>query len=143
MVAAALAAAVMRVLPKLVEVELNHEGKGQSSKPNKISPIGKGLALPSSTEIEVLAGDRLIWTTNNRELGLASRSLAGVLKIDLEDITMKDDHTTGTLVSDNPRAKAPPTASCSTCTAPRIPCPPSRVAGNRLGNPKSALINTF
>ena len=63
---------------------------------------GKGLALSSPAKIEVRAGDRLIWTTNNRELGIANGSAVDVLRIDRSDLTLRDATATRTLAPDNP-----------------------------------------
>lgn len=44
----------------------------------------------------------LIWTTNNRELGIANGSQVDVLRIDRNGLTLRDANATVTLAPDNP-----------------------------------------
>ena len=93
---------VAKIDPKSGEVELKRGDKTHRIKPETLATNGKGLALSSPTEIEVRAGDRLIWTTNNRELGIANGSPVDVLRIDRNSLTMRDAAATRTLATDNP-----------------------------------------
>ena len=93
---------VSRIDPKTGEVELKRGDKIHWLKPESLTTKGKGLALSSPTEIEVRAGDRLIWTTNNRELGIANGSQVDVVRIDRNGITLRDANATVTLAPDNP-----------------------------------------
>ena len=87
--------------PKSGEVELKRGDRTHRIKPETLATNGKGLALSSPTEIEVRAGDRLIWTTNNRELGIANGSQVDVLRIDRSGLTLHDANATRTLSPDN------------------------------------------
>ena len=91
-----------RINQRTGEVELKRGNKTHRFKPETFATNGKGLALSSPTEIEVRAGDRLIWTTNNRELGIANGSPVDVLRIDRDGITLRDANATVTLAPDNP-----------------------------------------
>ncbi len=93
---------VAKIDPKSGEVELKRGDKTHRIKPETLATNGKGLALSSPTEIEVRAGDRLIWTTNNRELGIANGSQVDVVRIDRNGITLRDAEATRTLAPDNP-----------------------------------------
>ena len=91
-----------RIDPKTGEVELKRGDKVHRFNPESLATNGKGLALSSPAEIEVRAGDRLIWTTNNRELGIANGSPVDVLRIDRGGITLRDAEATRTLAPGNP-----------------------------------------
>ena len=93
---------VGRIDPKTGEVELKRGDKVHRFNPESLATNGKGLALSSPAEIEVRAGDRLIWTTNNRELGIANGSPVDVLRIDRYGLTLRDAEATRTLAPDNP-----------------------------------------
>ena len=93
---------VGRIDPKTGEVELKRGDKTHQFKPEILATNGKSLALSSPTEIEVRAGDRLIWTTNNRELGIANGSPVDVLRIDRNGLTLRDAEAIRTLAADNP-----------------------------------------
>ena len=93
---------VAKIDPKSGEVELNRGDKTHWIKPETLATNGKGLALSSPTQIEVRAGDRLIWTTNNRELGIANGSPVDVLRIDRNGLTLRDAEAIRTLAADNP-----------------------------------------
>lgn len=93
---------VTRVNAKSGLVELTSDGKRLQLRPGDLSTQGKGAALTSPTEIEVRAGDRLIWTTNNRQLGVANGSPVEVLRIGRDGITLRDAAATRTLAPDNP-----------------------------------------
>ena len=91
-----------RIDPKTGEVELKRGERTHRIKPESLATSGKGLAFSSPAEIEVRGGDRLIWTTNNRELGIANGSQVDVLRIDRSGITLRDANATRTLAPDNP-----------------------------------------
>ena len=93
---------VSRIDLKTREVELKRGDKIHWLKPESLTTKGKGLALSTPTEIEVRAGDRLIWTTNNRELGITNGNPVDVLRIDRSGITLRDAAATRTLAPDNP-----------------------------------------
>ena len=84
------------------QVSLVRDGKQIEFKPTDLSIGRKGTALSVPGEIEVRAGDRLIWTTNNRELGIANGNAAEVLGIGRNGITLRDDTATRTIAHDNP-----------------------------------------
>ncbi len=83
-------------------ISLLRDGKQLEFKPTDLSIGRKGTALSVPGEIEVRAGDRLIWTTNNRELGIANGNAAEVLGIGRNGITLRDDTATRTIAHDNP-----------------------------------------
>ena len=93
---------VARIDPKTGEVELKRGDTRHRIKPESLATNGKGLALSNPAEIEVRAGDRLIWTSNNRELGIANGSQVDVLRIDRSGLTLRDAVATRTLAPDNP-----------------------------------------
>ena len=93
---------VRRIDPKTGEVALKRGDRTHRVKPETLAINGKGLSLSSPSEIEVRAGDRLIWTTSNRELGIANGSPVDVLRIDRSGITLHDAEATRTLAPDNP-----------------------------------------
>lgn len=84
------------------EVELKRAGKTTRFQPEMLATHGKGLALSTPAEIEVRAGDRLIWTTNNRELGISNGSPVDALRISRDGLTLRDATATRTLALDNP-----------------------------------------
>ncbi len=97
---------VGRIDPKSGEVELKLGDKAHRIKPETRSTSGNGLALLRPTEIEVRAGDRLIWTTNNRELGIANGNPVDVARIDRDGLTLRDVAATRTLAPDNPLSES-------------------------------------
>lgn len=84
------------------QVSLSRDGKLLEFQPSELSISTKGAALSVPGEIEVRAGDRLIWTTNNRELGIANGNAVVVLGIGRNGITLRDDTATRIIAHNNP-----------------------------------------
>ncbi len=84
------------------QVSLLRDGQQLDFKPAGLLIGRKGTALSVPGEIEVRAGDRLIWATNNRELGIANGNAVEVLAIGRNGITLRDDTATRTIAHDNP-----------------------------------------
>jgi hypothetical protein len=83
-------------------VSLARDGKSFDFKPAELSTARKGIGLSVPSEIEIRAGDRLMWTTNNKELSIANGNAVEVLKIDRNGITLRDETATRTIAHDNP-----------------------------------------
>ena len=84
------------------EVLLSRDGAISRFDPAKLSPGATKASLSVPSQIEVRQGDRLIWTTNDRQLGIANGSPVEVTRIQGGAITLKDAGTTRTLASGNP-----------------------------------------
>ena len=93
---------VLGVDSKTKQVEVERDGKTTRFDPSRLPPGSHGLALSVPTDIEIRPGDRLIWTTNNRQLGITNGTQVDVVKIDRGAITLRDATAERTLASDNP-----------------------------------------
>ncbi len=93
---------VESVDPKKGEVLLNRDGVIRRFDPAKLSPGATKASLAVPSQIEVREGDRLIWTTNDRQLGIANGSPVEVTRIQDSAITLKDATKTRALAPGNP-----------------------------------------
>ncbi|NJS14193.1 MAG: relaxase domain-containing protein [Sphingopyxis sp.] len=84
------------------QVSLMRDGKQLEFKPSDLAIGRKGTSLSVPGEIEVRAGDRLMWTTNNRELGITNGGAVDILAIGKNGLTLRDDTATRTIAHDNP-----------------------------------------
>ena len=84
------------------EVLLNRDGAIHIFDPARLNPGATKANLSVPTQIEVRQGDRLIWTTNDRQLGIANGSPVEVTRIHNGAITLKDAVATRTLAPGNP-----------------------------------------
>jgi hypothetical protein len=93
---------VESVDPKKGEVLLNRDGVIRRFDPSKLSPGATKASLSIPSQIEVRQGDRLIWTTNDRQLGIANGASVEVTRIHNGAITLKDAAAIRTLAPGNP-----------------------------------------
>ena len=88
--------------PKKGEVLLNRDGTIHRFDPARLSPGATKASLSVPSQIEVRTGDRLIWTTNDRQLGIANGTPVEVTRIHNGAITLRDAAATRTLAPGNP-----------------------------------------
>jgi hypothetical protein len=93
---------VESVDPKKSEVLLSRDGAIRRFDPAKLSPGAAKASLSVPSQIEVRQGDRLIWTTNDRQLGIANGTPVEVTRIHNGALTLKDAAATRTLAPGNP-----------------------------------------
>jgi conjugative relaxase-like TrwC/TraI family protein len=93
---------VESVDPKKGEVLLSRDGAIRRFDPAKLSPGATRASLSVPSQIEVRQGDRLIWTTNDRQLGIANGTPVEVTRIQNGALTLKDATATRTLAPGNP-----------------------------------------
>jgi conjugative relaxase-like TrwC/TraI family protein len=94
--------AVRGVDRKTNQIEVSRGGIIHHFDPARIASGSKGLALSVPSEIEIRQGDRLLWTRNDKALGIANGSRVDVVRIDGQSLIFRDAIAERHLAADNP-----------------------------------------
>lgn len=72
-------------------LHLEQDGRKVALDPSSFHPAGKGLSLSTPAEIEVRAGDRLIWTANDKARGMVNGAGVEVKSVENGVVTLDDN----------------------------------------------------